>query len=203
MPADRTVSIARAAKGVAMGDNRIGMHRRLLLARCDCGREVNVARASLARGTSKSCGCLRMNAGSRTRTHGMSKTPTWVSWMSMKDRCLRPTNRCWMDYGGRGIVICQRWLESFENFLADMGERPEGMTLDRINVGGNYEPGNCRWATPTEQRRNARHAKLDEVAVMQMRWLARDAGYTHTRIARAFGVDQTTASAAIRGDTWR
>lgn len=83
-------------------------------------------------------------------------SPTYHSWVEMRRRCLTTTFARYKDYGGRGITICDRWLESFVNFLADMGERPAGLTLDRIDNDGNYEPGNCRWATQSEQVRNQR-----------------------------------------------
>lgn len=89
--------------------------------------------------------------------HGMSGTPTHRSWMEMKQRCTNPLNIGWGYYGGRGITFDPRWLK-FENFLADMGERPAGMTLDRKNSNGPYTKKNCRWATPTEQRRGRRDA---------------------------------------------
>lgn len=87
------------------------------------------------------------------------KSPTYISWCSMKQRCLNPKATGYHNYGGRGIIICERWME-FENFLSDMGERPEGMSLDRINNDGNYEPSNCKWSTPKEQFKNSRIKKV-------------------------------------------
>lgn len=91
------------------------------------------------------------------KAHGMQGTPTYTSWRKMKERCHNPASDQFEWYGARGITVCQRWRESFAAFLADMGERPAGTTLDRWpDVDGNYEPGNCRWATKTQQARNTR-----------------------------------------------
>lgn len=91
---------------------------------------------------------------------GLSKTPTYNSWNAMINRCARPANGRYSSYGGRGVTVCDRWRFSFKAFLADMGERPHGTTLDRIDNNGNYEPGNCRWATLIEQQENRSVTKM-------------------------------------------
>lgn len=124
---------------------------------CDCGAAVSVAAHCLRNGDTKSCGCL---SSERFRSHGRSGTPTHKSWVAMKIRCTYPSAPNFHRYGGRGISVCERWLK-FENFLADMGERPSAdHSLDRINNDGNYEPGNCRWATRKEQARNTPNVVL-------------------------------------------
>lgn len=93
---------------------------------------------------------------STTEFHGLTDSPTYRSWATMKNRCLNPNTPRYKDYGGRGIKVCDAWINSFVSFYQDMGERPPGMTLDRINTNGNYEPSNCRWASNQLQARNKR-----------------------------------------------
>lgn len=126
------------------------------LCQCDCGRTAVAYGMDLKRGKVVSCGCW--NAEKRVK-HGMSRTHVNAVWRQMRDRCLNPNNPRFGDYGGRGISVCERW-GSFENFLADMGDRPRGYQLDRIDNNGNYEPSNCRWATVGQQLNNKRNNRL-------------------------------------------
>jgi hypothetical protein len=127
---------------------------------CDCGKQTTVRGAVLRRNDTRSCGCSmdesKTKHGHIWRYNGKRyRSPTYISWAGMLTRCRNSKQRSYAEYGGRGIAVCERWL-AFENFLADMGERPPGLTLDRIDNDGGYEPGNCRWATTKEQRANQR-----------------------------------------------
>ena len=135
--------------------------------KCDCGNKTQAIRGNLLKGTVQSCGCLKLELSSERVSkqftiHGrvkrlngikINRKGTYSTWEAMLNRCNNPNNDWYHRYGGRGIKVCQSWHD-FENFLMDMGERPEGMTIDRINNDGDYEKSNCKWSTPLEQANN-------------------------------------------------
>lgn len=135
---------------------------------CDCGKTIFVPNGYLQCGDTRSCGCLHHDVVvARSTVHGHftagTSSPTRNSWRAMHERCRLPSHPHWKNYGGRGVTVCESW-SSFSAFLADMGERPAGMTLDRVDNEKGYSPGNCRWAdraTQTANRRNAR-ARAEE-----------------------------------------
>lgn len=129
-------------------------------ANCSCGVRAKVAGKALRAGSTQSCGCrARVLLSARNHKHGNAargrRSPTYEVWNSMWKRCSNPKHKDYKSYGGRGILVCEEWMR-FENFLADMGERPPGLTLDRENVNGNYEKDNCRWVTWDIQVNNKR-----------------------------------------------
>lgn len=134
-----------------------GKKQRKVIAQCECGTIKSVVYTFIKTGRSKSCGCVQRNVWKNINTkHLKHNSREYSSWLNMKTRCTNPKFKQWKDYGGRGITICKEWLNSFEQFYIDMGRRPIGTSIDRINVNGNYEPNNCKWATTKEQRQNIR-----------------------------------------------
>lgn len=176
---------------------------------CDCGQNTRVQGSNLTRGCTLSCGCYSAeNTSRRSRTHGHARpgapSLTYRSWRAMHTRCTHPHTRGYKNYGGRGIRVCKRWSGrgGFERFLADMGERPAGTTLERNDTNGNYEPGNCRWATSQEQSNNRRLTVRLSVGGRTMpvvEWAAEtglSAATIHNRLHRGWTAEQAVSLAA-------
>lgn len=150
---------------------------------CECGARGVIMVGALTSGASKSCGCLNLERVASSRSHGQAhqgrKHPLYSTWVSMRGRCANPGDQSFHNYGARGISVCQRWGR-FEAFLADMGPTHQpGLTLDRIDNDGHYEPGNCRWATKRVQANNTRRNKIIWTPIGDM---------TICDAARAFGL---------------
>ena len=182
------------------------------LCECQCGNRVIVRGTQLRRGMTRSCGCLRDDArkgNQHARKHGLWATPEWQAWSSMRRRCYEPGTTGYERYGGRGIKVCERWRYFFEDFLADMGPRPSPKhSLDRINVDGDYEPGNCRWATSKEQnqnRRSNRSLTFNGETLLMSQWAERigiSKELLHYRLKAGWSVEQALATPVSR-DAWK
>ena len=165
--------------------------------RCDCGNTTVVRGNHLVSHNTNSCGCLsndvrraRLLKHGCARHHGQ-RTPEYCAWRDAKTRCLNRRSPDYLDYGGRGIRICDRWRDDFSAFLLDLGPRPLGMSLDRKDVNGDYEPGNCRWATEIEQANNRRGSRHIETVDGVRRTVA--------EMCRFMGVSERVVSKRLRG----
>lgn len=169
--------------------------RRVCRCLCDCGGETLARPCDLVSARRGSCGCLHKEVGPRMArafwaTHRKSETPEFAVWVGMRRRCTNPKERLFARYGARGISVCERWSTSFMAFLEDMGPRPSSKhSIDRIDVNGNYEPGNCRWATTREQALNKR--TIVWLLVKGERMCMKDA-------ASALGINRVTFGNRVR-----
>ena len=179
------------------------------LCRCECGSTCIARGSDLSMGKHRSCGCLQVDRATR---HGHTSrdtrkiSPTYRSWVSMIQRCTNPKATAYHRYGGRGITVCERWLESFDAFLEDMGERPEGMTLDRRDDDSGYSPDNCRWATRKEQSRNRcdnRRLEYDGETRSVAEWselLGIGEGVIRGRLKLGWPFERIATTPVLRGD---
>lgn len=157
---------ARVGKVVALGPierRKYGeFHSIIWLCQCDCGNLTKAQSNHLSKGKHRSCGCWRLERASEAnRTHGASGTPEWHTWRGLKQRCLNKRHKAYARYGGRGITVCARWLNSFDNFIGDMGTKPSSAhELDRTNNDGPYSPDNCRWVLRPVNNRNRSTTRL-------------------------------------------
>lgn len=164
---------------------------------CDCGNTGKIEAYSLKKERSRSCGCFgREKAIKDNTSHGQGKrgeeSKEYRCWRHMKDRCYSPKDGQYHNYGARGITVCERWRK-FENFFEDMGKCPEGLTIERVNNDGNYEPGNCKWATKEEQMNNTR----------RNRWVKhKGITKTLTQWARVLNMSESTLRARLKKDNW-
>lgn len=168
---------------------------------CDCGSTRDVVGCELRRGSTRSCGCLHLEGLlDRSTTHGRTGTPTYKSWAGLVQRCTNNANPDWAHYGGRGITLAARWRQ-FSNFLADMGERPPGTTIERVDNDRGYEPDNCVWGTRAQQALNRRTNKLSRGLVDEIRGRL-EHGESVRSVAARIGISEGYTRRIHAGDVW-
>lgn len=176
---------------------------------CECGNTTTKRTHGLIAGSTRSCGCLKKQCGNRVNhtkitRHHLSRSPVYKIWAGMKQRCLDPNNLAYKDYGGRGISVCEEWIDDFRNFYRDMGDRPDGMSIDRINNDGNYCRENCRWATDKQQannKRNCRKVTIDGITKGIAQWEDEN-GLTRGTVSKRLK-HGLTGEALIRGSHYK
>ena len=177
------------------------------MCKCQCGNTTEVRTDSLKSGNTKSCGCkwrasVTKHGHCKKRPHSRRSTMEYSSWQHMKARCHNPNHAEYSNYGGRGITICDEWKDDFQAFYNYIGKCPIGCnSIDRINVNGNYEPGNVRWSNPIEQARNQRNNKITEEDAREIRYLI-NIGETIKTIANLYNVSITTIYDIKNSKTW-
>ncbi len=176
---------------------------------CQCGKKLIVESSSLRSGNTRSCGCLQRETARKTfTTHGNNKdyksTPEYVAWSGMKRRCHDKNGNFYHRYGGRGISVCKSWGKSFSRFLMDMGPRPTGKSLDRIDNDAGYRPGNCRWATLSEQQRNRSSTVLTRKQIRYIRryYKPHSLRFGGHALARRFSVSRCTVKSIGCGTSY-
>ena len=184
--------------------SKSGQSRRFWLCRCECGKETKVVTHALTGGNTQSCGCMKgLGNYGRTATHGMWATPVYRTWRGMKQRCHDKNATGYERYGGKGIKVCDRWRNSFENFFADMGDKPSHLySIDRIDSAGDYEPRNCRWLLKYLQNRNKRNNVLTWQSAAKIKEL-RALGFKYAEIVEQVGASYGLVKSVCDGRIWK
>jgi hypothetical protein len=170
---------------------------------CSCGNKLSVGRPNLKSNHTLSCGCYNIEKVKEYFiTHGLTESETYYRWTDMKTRCLNKNSTSYPRYGGNGVIICDRWIHSFENFLEDMGECKKGMTLDRIDNDKGYSKENCRWVPKSAQSRNRKCVKFDMEKARYIRFLVKN-NFKQTEIAKFFYTSKSNINCIVKHKTFK
>lgn len=193
---------------------RCGRKSAMWAVKCICGKIFSVQANSLKRNLTKSCGCLNNELASElwksNLTHGesnrksLAQSPEYTAWKAMKQRCYDRKSAHFDNYGGRGITVCARWINSFDNFLLDMGRRPtQKHSIDRINNNDGYQPNNCKWSSKLEQSRNRASVILDLEKAEEIRALKKTNGWGKKKISQHLNLPLGCVVGALYGGSWK